>query len=488
MLSTFPAVAVRAEKILEAFSLALILRTMHFRNTTHLVYYFITFLFTLAILISCGSNRASGTAYLQQVASGLTSPITLQTAPDTGNHLIVDQIGLIRVMKPDGTIKEQPFLDLRHQMTELRTNFDERGLLGLALHPDYRENGRFFVYYSAPLRNAGPAGWDHTTHISEFQRSASNPDRADPESEKVLLQIDMPQFNHNGGNLLIGPGDGYLYIGVGDGGAGNDRGPGHNPQIGNGQDVSNLLGNILRIDINSESENRPYGIPEDNPFVTREGFRDEIYAYGFRNPWGISIDGQTGQFIAADVGQDLFESVNLIVNGGNYGWFFKEGMHCFDPDNPGQPPETCRDFGLHQEPLLDPILEYKNARGFSGDADAEGISIIGGHLYRGSVKYLQGKYIFGDWSRDIMNHEGRLFVAEPRAGGDTESGNAGQIIGSEETAWQMKALNIEGAEDGVVPAFILGFAVDQDHELYIMTTENRGPSGNTGKIFRLDSR
>jgi glucose/arabinose dehydrogenase len=246
----------------------------------------------------------------------------------------------------------------------MRQTYDERGLLGLAFHPAYAQNGRFFVYYSAPLREGAPQDFDHTSRISEFSVSSQNPDRADSGSERIMLEVDQPQSNHNGGTLLFGPQDGFLYISLGDGGAHNDAAPGHVEDWyefnagGNGQDVTqNLLGSILRIDVNTGG---PYGIPQDNPFVGREGL-DEIYAYGLRNPYRMSFDraGEYGLF-AVDAGEHLWEEISSIVKGGNYGWNVKEGTHCFDAANPTEPPEQCPNIVGPNHPdqgkaLIDPV-------------------------------------------------------------------------------------------------------------------------------------
>jgi glucose/arabinose dehydrogenase len=261
------------------------------------------------------SVPVGGVVRLEQVAEGLTSPVTLVAPPDgSGRLFVVDQIGLVRVVSAAGELLAEPFLDLRDRIVTLMPDFDERGLLGLAFHPDYAANGRLFVYYSAPLREGGPAGWDHTSHVSEFRVSA-DPNRADPGSERVVLQIDEPQFNHNAGTVLFGP-DGYLYISVGDGGGANDVDLGHTPVIGNGQDLTNLLGKILRIDVDGAE---PYAIPDDNPFVGTIG-RDEIFAYGLRNPYRMSFDrGGDRDLLIADAGQNLWEEVNLGASGANYG-------------------------------------------------------------------------------------------------------------------------------------------------------------------------
>ena len=272
---------------------------------------------------------------LELVADGFVSPVGLIEAPDeTGRMFVVDQVGIIWVMTADGRVTETPFLDLRARMVRLNTDYDERGLLGLAFHPAFATNGRLFVYYSAPLRSEGPQNWDHTSHISEFRLSPTDPDKADPESERIILEVDEPQANHNAGQITFGP-DGYLYVALGDGGRANDTGTGH-PPIGNGQDTSTLLGSILRIDVDGAE---PYGIPPDNPFVGKDG-QDEIFAYGFRNPFRISFDiGGNHELFVGDVGQQLWEEVNIVTKGNNYGWNIKEGAECFDPSSAGQPAE-----------------------------------------------------------------------------------------------------------------------------------------------------
>ena len=284
---------------------------------------------------------------VELVAEGLTAPGLLREAPDgSGRLFVVDQAGLIRVIDADGTLLPEPFLDVRSRMVTLNAGFDERGLLGLDFHPDYATNGRFYVYYSAPLRAGAPAAFNHTSHVSEFTVS-SDPNVADAGSEEVLLQVDQPQFNHNAGTVAFGP-DGYLYISLGDGGGGDDTGVGH-VAGGNGQDIeSNLLGSILRIDVDGGD---PYAIPADNPFVGEDGL-DEIYAYGVRNPYRFSFDmGGSNDLLVGDAGQELYEEVSLVELGGNYGWNVKEGTHCFDPDDPTNPPADCPDVGEMGEPL-----------------------------------------------------------------------------------------------------------------------------------------
>jgi glucose/arabinose dehydrogenase len=406
-------------------------------------------------------------AGLRQVAAGLTSPVTLVEPPDGSRRLfIVDQIGLIRVLLPDGQLLAEPFLDVRDRLVTLMPNFDERGLLGLAFHPRYAENGRFFVFYSAPLRDGAPAGWNCTSHVSEFLVS-NDPNRADPASERILLQVDKPQFNHNAGTVVFGP-DGNLYISLGDGGGANDVGLGHvedwyaDNAGGNGQDITdNLLGSILRIDVDGGA---PYAIPTDNPFVGKDGL-DEIWAYGFRNPYRISFDGN--RLFAGDAGQVLWEEVSLVVKGGNYGWNVKEGTHCFDAENPGVSPAECPSFAPGAVPLRDPVIEYANARNPIGGL---GLVVVGGHVYRGGeLPQLRGRYVFGDWSRSFARPDGTLLESSSRKSG----------------LWPIQEIQVHNRPDGRLGHFILGFGRDSRGEVYVLTSDSVGPSGSTGKVYRL---
>jgi glucose/arabinose dehydrogenase len=421
-------------------------------------------LIVMLTLAGCGGNSPGDLASqpqvgLELVAERFTSPIALASPRDgTGRLLIADQVGTIWVLSAAGERSEEPFLDLTDRMIGLNISYDERGLLGLALHPDFAENGRFFVYYSAPLRSDAPSGWDHTSHLSEFRVSEADTDRADPGSERILLQVDQPQSNHNGGQIAFGP-DGYLYVPLGDGGSANDTGPGHPPQ-GNGQDRSTLLGSILRLDIDGAE---PYVVPADNPFATAEG-REEIYAYGLRNPFRISFDaGGEHQLFAGDVGQNLWEEVDIVSSGSNYGWHIREGFHCFDPEQPDESPSQCPDMGPNGEPLVDPILEYGHSLG---------ISVIGGYVYRGSaLPELQGHYIFGDWSTSFVDGNGKILDAVPPS--------------SPDGSWEYRPFTIATSDDGQVNDFVLSFGEDSGRELYVLTTGWPGPVRDTGKIYKL---
>lgn len=420
------------------------------------------------------------TVGLSLVADGFTSPVHLVAPPDgSGRLFVVDQIGLIWILDATGARLPQPFLDWRARLVTLRPSFDERGLLGLAFHPQYATNGRFFIYYSAPLRDGAPAGFDCTSTVSEL-RVGSDPNLADPASERILLQVDKPQFNHNGGTVAFGP-DGKLYISIGDGGGANDVGLGHVEDWyednggGNGQDVqSNLLGNLLRIDVDGAA---PYAIPPDNPFTAGAGCADgcdEIYAYGFRNPYRFSFDmGGSHALLVGDAGQRLWEEVSLVTRGGNYGWNVNEGTHCFDAEDSTTSPASCPDAvgAPHPDagaPLIDPVIEYANAN--TPGTGGLGVVVIGGHVYRGrDLPQLRGRYVFGDFSRGFFPPDGTLLVATPRKHG----------------LWRIQELRVAGSPDGRLHHYLLGFGQDPAGEVYALTSDRLGPSGATGRVYRL---
>jgi glucose/arabinose dehydrogenase len=406
------------------------------------------------------------TVQLVEVASGLVSPIQMTNAGDgSGRVFVVDQAGQIRVID-GGVLLPTPFLDLSAAIPALNTNFDERGLLGLAFHPDYANNGRFFVRHSAA--RVGVAGEPcvgtsrgcHTEMLVEFHVSAGDPNIADPVGT-TIFEVDEPEWNHNGGGIAFGP-DNMLYFTLGDGG-GRDDGlsavpPAHGP-IGNAQNINTVLGSILRIDIDGGV---PYAIPAGNPFPDPNGRgAAEIYAYGLRNPYRFSFDdgpGGTGELYLSDVGQDLFEEVDLIEVGGNYGWVTREGLECFDPFNPTVPPVNCAVTGPRGEPLIDPVAAYDHT---------DGIAIIGGHVYRGSQSPdLVGKYVFGDFSRSFAP-EGRLFYIDPAVA-------VGDVF-----EFQIGALNEP------LGLYVLGFGEGEDGEVYVSTSAVLGPKDTTGQVFRI---
>ncbi|HEY2952982.1 MAG TPA: PQQ-dependent sugar dehydrogenase, partial [Verrucomicrobiae bacterium] len=314
------------------------------------------------------------------ITEGLGAPIALAAIPDgSGRLLLAEQSGVIHLLDPNGKRSERLFLDLRPKMVPLNKGMEERGLLCLALHPQFKSNREFYVVYSAPRRTNAPPKWDHTERLSEFKTVGSDFTSADLASERVILEIDEPDWNHNSGRIAFGP-DGFLYMSVGDGGAFNDvgdvaRGRGHPPE-GNGQKLDTLLGKVLRLDVDHGS---PYGIPKDNPYADGKKGLPEIYAYGLRNPWGMSFDrGGKHDLVLADVGQDRWEEINVIVNGGNYGWRLREGFDGFDPKSPLRAPTNAVTVGADGKPFVDPVLTYKTLRGRGTESNAFGVTVIGG--------------------------------------------------------------------------------------------------------------
>ncbi|MDQ4026484.1 MAG: PQQ-dependent sugar dehydrogenase [Actinomycetota bacterium] len=294
---------------------------------------------------------------LRTVVEGLEQPLLVTNARDgSDRQFIVEQVGRIRIVR-DGELLAEPFLDV----SEFITAGGEQGLLGLAFHPEYRANGRFFINYT---------DLEGDTVVAEYQSDSAEADVASPDSARILLRVDQPYANHNGGALAFGP-DGYLYIALGDGGSGGDP---HN----NGQRLDTMLGKLLRIDVDSTSGDLAYGIPDDNPFVDRDGARPEIWAYGLRNPWRFAFDGD--DIWIGDVGQSQLEEINRMPAaraGLNYGWNVMEGDACYEP------PTDCDRDGL-----VLPVATYTHD---------EGCSVTGGYVYRGSISSLVGAYVFGDY-------------------------------------------------------------------------------------------
>lgn len=379
--------------------------------------YFFSFALLL-LLLSCKTpTDAQYILRKEYEAVTFTDQIEAVAVNDGRNRLyVVEQAGKILWLPQDQRDVAKPnlFLDITSKVA----SGGERGLLGLAFHPDFKSNGYFYVNYTAgnPLQ----------TRISRFTLDANNPDKVTPGSEQVLLAFNQPYPNHNGGKIAFGP-DGFLYIGVGDGGSGGD------PQ-NHGQNRETLLGNILRIDVNAATGGRRYGIPADNPFAkSTEGFREEIYAFGLRNPWKFSFDRQTGTLWAGDVGQNEIEEIDIIKKGGNYGWRIMEGTACYKAAN-------CA-----TDNLILPVYEYKQGGG-------TGRSITGGVVYRGSqLPELQGKYVYGDYA------SGNIWALELNQDGSV----AGNTL----------LLNAGFA--------ISGFGEDRDGEILILN------HGNNKNIFKL---
>ncbi len=312
----------------------------------------------------------SAFSYAQEITlelfnSGFTSPLSLQHAND-GRLFVVEKDGKIKVIQPTGAVNSTPFLDVSNQIS----NVFEQGLLGLAFHPNYESNGYFYINYTDINGN---------TQISRFSVSSTNADLADSNSEFPILAYNQPSVNHNGGNLAFGP-DGYLYISSGDGGGGGDSN-------NNSQNLNSLLGKLLRIDVDNPSGGNNYGIPPNNPFIGVPGIKEEIYAYGLRNPWRFSIDFAANEIWIADVGQENIEEINrapLANVGLNYGWRCYEGSLPFNTQ--GCPPASELEF---------PFVEYTHING--------NCSITGGYVYRGSIySDIAGLYFFADYCSGLI--------------------------------------------------------------------------------------
>jgi glucose/arabinose dehydrogenase len=411
---------------------------------------------------------------LKQIATGLTAPNWAIPIPGATDHLYVsDQDRKIWRIDLTTNNKEIFFAFFSSNQVPLGAfgseSYDERGFLGFAFHPQYVENGLFYIYDSRIGSDAidfstipPGATANHHSVIEEFRVISPSLDGPYDEikRERILLTVDQPQFNHNGGALNFGP-DNMLYIAFGDGGSADDRDGQDfigNPIIGhgadgNGQNPGNPLGSLLRIDpLGNNSSNGKYGIPDDNPFVGSDITLPETYAYGFRNPFRFSFDSKTGALILADVGQNNIEEVNVVQPGGNYGWGLKEGSFRFEPN--GNDSGFVTD-GTVAGNFADPIVQY--------DHD-EGIAIIGGFVYRGNaIPALQGKYVFGDAAK-TGSGDGRLFYSD----------------GNEILELDLTELDQPGF-------WVLGFGQDGDGELYVLGNTTGTPFGTTGAVYKLVS-
>jgi len=414
-----------------------------------------------AVALTLGSAPAQSevSVKLEPFVTGLNTPLAMVQPKGDDRLFVIEQNGRVKIIR-DGKLEATPFLDIRSLIPDLHHDFDERGLLGLTFHPDFKNNGRFFVAYSAHLDYQGDLGkmlwYSHTNVVAEYRVAADDPDSADPHSGRIVTSIDWPQFNHNGHWIDFGP-DGMLYISTGDGGYANDWGIGHNVTEGNGQDLTTNLGKILRVDVDKGT---PFTVPADNPFVGNNDANDEIWAYGLRNPWRCSFDmGGSNQLICGDVQQNSFEEVSVISKGANLGWRAMEATHCFDYTKPNDHPASCDKSGM-----VDPILEYKNC-GAQPDG-CMGISVTGGYVYRGSHAPWQGKYIFGDWSKGFAAMDGQIFI------GTNNNGN-----------WSMEKATVTNMS-GNIP-YILAFAQDASGEVYALTSITTGPNGSLDTIYKV---
>ncbi len=398
---------------------------------------------------------------LQPVVDGLVAPLGLAVPDDgSGRMFVYDQAGQVRVVTDANGMLPAPLLDVTDRLVSLG-RYDERGLLGLATHPNFGQSPWIYTYTSEPVGpeadfvNVMPEGAmnNHQSVIAEWRIDPNDPNLVDPNSRRELLRIDQPQSNHNGGTLRFGP-DGFLYISLGDGGAADDVADGH-VEGGNAQSLQRIYGTLLRIDVEgNDSANGQYGIPDDNPFVNEDGL-DEIYAYGLRNPYTYSFDTLTGDLYLGDAGQNNIEEVDIIVSGGNYGWNHKEGSFWFDSvtENIGQ--VVTGPVRPAPDELIDPIAEY--------DHD-EGSVVVAGYVYRGEgVPALQDRFVFGDWG-SFAAPSARLFTLDPNS--------------------VIEELRI-GLVDRPTGFWLRGFGLGADGELYVFGSTVLGPSGDTGEMLKV---
>lgn len=402
------------------------------------------FCFTI-LCASCNSNNAgSGTASpdltgnkkgadsgqitlkVEQLTNGLEAP-TVLTFPGNGDIWVAEQNGKIRILR-EGKLTDTPLLNLKTKIVKLNTSYEERGLLGIALHPDFKTNNKIYVFYSTPSTQKNS---NHTGILAEYLVPATG--QIDPESGRIILTIEEPDGNHNGGCIQFGP-DGYLYLGFGDGGGQGDK----HGEFGNGQNMNTWLGKFLRIDINTASG---YTVPKDNPFVDRKDVKPEIWAYGFRNPYRFSFDKNSGELFAGDVGQDLWEEIDIIKKGGNYGWRLLEGTHCYNPA------ENCDTAGI-----IMPITEYSHK---------VGVSVMAGYIYTGQqLPVLKNQYVFADWTGPVF------------------------CLKKEGNEWIRSSIKLENYPAN---AKITGLGQDEQGEIYLMTNPETGPGNSRGCVYKIVS-
>lgn len=417
-----------------------------------------------AVAVLALPAQAQTKVKLEPFVTGVNTPLAMVQPPGDDRLFVIEQFGRVRIIDKDGNLLAEPFIDIRNKLPTLYSDFDERGLLGIAFHPDFQNNGKFYLAHSTPRNFQNDLAklfwWDHTNVVEEYQVSEDDPNLADTSYSRIITSIDWPQFNHNGHWIGFGP-DGMFYISTGDGGYANDWGIGHNVTEGNGQDMSSLHGKILRIDVNKQEDGKPYAIPADNPHVGNPDIAPEIWANGLRNPWRCSFDMEDGRLFCGDVQQNSYEEVDIVEKGKNYGWRKREANHCFEYTEPDNHPADCGDISAY----TGPILEYNNCT--AKPEGCLGISVTGGYVYRGPHEAWKGKYIFGDWSKSFGEMDGQIFIATQGADGN----------------WTMEVAEAEGM-DGNKP-YVLAFAQDANGEVYALTSITTGPVGSLDTIYKI---
>lgn len=410
---------------------------------------------------------------LATVASGLTAPLEVSSPADgSGRLFIVQQTGQVLILE-NGAVAPTPFMDVSGRMVPIMPDYDERGLLGFAFHPDFNNASapgfhKIYTYTSEPATGQAdftvpdPNPFDSQSVIAEWQVSEADPNVIDPATRREVMRIDEPQFNHKGGQLAFRATDHYLYISLGDGGNFNDVGDGHNPIKGNGQDKTTVLGKLLRIDPldpaltsgspDPISANGKYRVPNSNPFLGQPRSIAEIFVYGLRNPFRFGFDAAADQLIIGDVGQNNIEEVDVAVSGSNYGWNKKEGTFLFNPDDGTITPDP-----FPRPKLTNPVAQYSHS---------DGIAVIGGYVYRGSLApLLTGKYVFGDLFGPAQGC-GRLFFTNLTSGTILE-------------------FHLGGQQNPLLGTFLKGIGRDYAGEIYVLVDSNIGPSGTGGKVLKI---
>lgn len=474
------------------------------------------FLLTWCAGVCAQTNPVAPGLEVELVADGLVAPLDLTFAPDSsGRRFIVDQTGLVLILDRKGVVLPTPYLDIRDRVV-LESAFDERGLLAVAFHPDFARNGKLYAQYSAERKGpnicvdesgeipATPGGCplQYTRTVSEFV-AAPWSHEVDPGTERIVFEIQWPGRKHNGGGLAFGP-DGMLYIGLGDAGfihgpSGDDDPFNVVPELLFGdlvaQQLTTLYGKILRIDVDGPP---PYGIPVDNPFVGDDGVPDEIYAWGFRNPFRISFDrrGDRAMYVSATA-DTLFEATYKVTRPGNYGWAIREGTHCIVRSSAFAPPETiscavdsdcpsgpqvstcgirnrctCPTTGSLGERIHNPVIEYLNfavedpRSQFVGDG--VGRASLGGHIYRGkAIRWLRGHFVQGDFAVNLL--DGQILVAKPTPG---------------RKLWKLRRAFVFDPDDPVRSGFVKSIGQDAEGELYAITG-NFTPTGLEGRVWKI---
>jgi glucose/arabinose dehydrogenase len=414
---------------------------MKINLTKSVIYAFIASASAIAAMtalpsFSYNNDAATVTVTSELIAQGIQAP-TAMVFPGANTAWVTEQTGKIRLIR-DGKLTGVVVLDVKNKMIRVNTGYEERGLLNVVLHPKFSTNGKFYLFYSRPSTTINPDSksgrkFDHTDVVTEY-KMLPNSDLADTASAREILAQNKPDGNHNGSGLVFGD-DGYLYVTFGDGGGQRDE----HGTIGNGQDMNTWLGKVLRINVDGDA---PYTVPKDNPYVGKDGVKPEIWSAGFRNPYRITMDKTSKQLFVGEVGQDLYEEVDILEKGANYGWRVVEGNHCHNPGT------GCSFTGY-----TPPISEYHHS---------EGVSVIGGCVYNGQqLQSLKGKYVFADWTGPVWYLQ--------KTGND----------------WKRGTLIIKNFPRG---AKITGWGEDQSGEMYILLNAEAGPGpygATTGSVYKI---